>query len=285
MLFLLCYVALRLRSYLAISLSKVVSGIYSWRYQAFSCLFQSFSMSHYHKLELTWPCRLFSNFTLVWIEKLEELQIFLSLLNWAFALPSLLVISLLHPPFDITTPPRYVKVSTSSMVSLSILTCSLILEPSLITLVFLMLPIIFRPTPLAFSCSDCVFRCISRNLEESKARSSAKSRSSSLVVKFHLIPVGSPSTELLMTTPITKRSLYLLLKIFFTRSDLLLVICCLRCLLFQPVSINLYLSRVSVLSPSRQVPVCCLLSQYILYSCYPRCLPHCPKKKSLLSAK
>ena len=148
--------------------------------------------------------RLLSYFTLVWIEKTRRIQMFLGLLNWAFALPSLLVISSLHPPFDVPTSPRFVKVSTSSMVSPFILTCSLILELSIITLVFSMLS--FRPTPLAFWWSVCVFRCISPNLEENKERSSAKSRSSSLVVKFHLIPLGSPSTDLFITKSITNRN-------------------------------------------------------------------------------
>ena len=102
-----------------------------------------------------------------------------------------------HPLFDVATAPRYVKVSTSSRVSPSILICSQILELSLITLVFLMF--ILSPTSLAFSCSDCVFRCM-------YAMPSEKSRSSNLPVEFHLMPVGYLSSVLFITECITNRN-------------------------------------------------------------------------------
>lgn len=56
-----------------------------------------------------------------------------------------------QPPADVTTPPKYENVSTSSISSSLILTGVFILEFNLITLVLLL--VIFRPTGLALSCN------------------------------------------------------------------------------------------------------------------------------------
>ena len=106
--------------------------------------------------------------------------------------------------FDVKISEWYVKVSTSSIVTSSILTCSLILELSLVTLVIFMF--IFSPTPLVFSWSYWVFQCMPWNFEESKVMSSAKSRSSSVVVKFHQIIDGYVCTFLFTTKSITSRN-------------------------------------------------------------------------------
>jgi hypothetical protein len=91
----------------------------------------------------------------VWMGGNDELQIFLGLLHFILALHNLFEIYSSHSPFDVTTPSRYVNVSTSLMFVQSILTCSLISDLILIILVFLVF--IFISTQLAFSCSGCVF--------------------------------------------------------------------------------------------------------------------------------
>ena len=61
--------------------------------------------------------RLLKKMILVRMEKFDELQIFLSLRNWAFALHYTVIITV---RYIVTTPTRYVNVSTSSMVFPSI---------------------------------------------------------------------------------------------------------------------------------------------------------------------
>lgn len=83
-------------------------------------------------------------------------------------------------------PPRLV--STPSRFSPLTLTASVTSVLSLITLGFFLL--ILRPVCLAISLNFCVFCWMSWNFKENRTRLFAKYKSSSFVVKFHLISVN-----------------------------------------------------------------------------------------------
>ena len=76
----------------------------------------------------------------------------------------------------------------------------------LILIDFVLLMFIFRPVLEAVSSNVFVFICMSSNLLDISAMSSANSRSSSLFIKFHLIPVLLPSTHLHITQSSTRRN-------------------------------------------------------------------------------
>ena len=66
--------------------------------------------------------------------------------------------------------------------------------------------LILRPTLAASSASLLVLSLTSTYLDDNKAMSSAKSRSSKIEVNFHRIPVLLPSVVLLMTQSIASRN-------------------------------------------------------------------------------
>ena len=99
---------------------------------------------------------------------------------------------LLPPPSLSTVAPWYVNSSTSSTSSPSTTIFSLILAHSVLN-VLLFLALSLSPTLAAYSANLLVFSCRSLNLDDrvQRVRKSAKSRSSSTVMKFHLIPLLS----------------------------------------------------------------------------------------------
>ena len=109
-----------------------------------------------------------------------------------FAFAILVSISSFLPRFLLICVPRYVKCSTSYISSFLILMLLLIFV--LILTVFVLLMFIFRPVLEAVSSNLFVFFCMSSNLLDISVMSSANSRSSSLFIKFYLIPVFLPST-------------------------------------------------------------------------------------------
>ena len=126
----------------------------------------------------------------------------LSLLNDALASAVLLLMSAVLPPSLVTLAVRYVKVSKfSTSLFPAVKFSSLLL---LVLTVLHLFPFNFRPTLAALSSSLFVFDCGWFRVNNRRAMSSAKSRSSRTVVKFHRIPVLSPSTVCRITQSITR---------------------------------------------------------------------------------
>ncbi|CAH8656385.1 unnamed protein product [Schistosoma guineensis] len=96
--------------------------------------------------------------------------------NVTLALPILAFTSASEPPCSSIMLPRYVKDSTSSRVSLSIVIGFLFSALNLRTLVFLLC--ILRPTDAETAATLAVFVCICSCVCNRRARSSAKSKSS-----------------------------------------------------------------------------------------------------------
>ena len=111
---------------------------------------------------------------------------FFSLINAPLALVHLFFMSFIPPPSLHTFAPKYVNSSTSS-ISIS-LTTILSWFLALILVIFVFFVLTLSPTRLASSSSLVVLFWICCLVEEIWAVSSAKSKSPSLDVNFHLIP-------------------------------------------------------------------------------------------------
>ena len=106
-------------------------------------------------------------------------------------------------PSFVTFDPRYVNSGISSRSFPSIFTGLSTLTFNL--MVFVLPALIFKPALCAHSSMAVVLSWRSLNLLESRAMSSAKSRSSSLRMNVHLNPMFFPSTLFLMTQSNTRR--------------------------------------------------------------------------------
>ena len=126
--------------------------------------------------------------TLALTEQLEDFHILFNFLNTVLSFPILHVISSPPPLCAVTTQPRYVNLSVSSRFWPLKVIGSVLFPFILITLDFLLFTL--SPVLAACSCSLSVFLCIICWVGDRCAISSAKSRSSSFVVNFHLIPVS-----------------------------------------------------------------------------------------------
>ena len=107
----------------------------------------------------------------------------LSIANVCLAFPIRAIMSSSVPPFLLTILPRYVNSSTSSIRPPTTDTPSSRLVP--IRINFVLVALIFRPTFASCTSKARVLSLISCILCDSRAKSSAKSRSSKDVVKVH----------------------------------------------------------------------------------------------------
>ncbi|CAH8654476.1 unnamed protein product [Schistosoma rodhaini] len=141
--------------------------------------------------------------TLVLVDNCFELQMFFSCRYAALALPIRALTSASDPPCSSMMLPRYVKVSTSSKASPS----------SVIGLVHIVLyrrvllfPLfILRPTAAEAAATLVVFSCICCCVCDRRARSSAKSKSSSCILPVHCIPCIPPDVDVFIIQSITRR--------------------------------------------------------------------------------
>ena len=122
----------------------------------------------------------------VFLEMLLERHMFFNLMNAPLALDRLFFRSFIPPPSLHTFAPKYANSSTSS-ISIS-LTTILSWFLALILVVFVFFVLTLSPTRLDSSSSFVVLFRICCLVEEVRATSSEKSKSSSLDVKLHLIP-------------------------------------------------------------------------------------------------
>ena len=99
--------------------------------------------------------------------------------------------SLVAPPSLSNSAPRYKNSSTSS--TCSTFTFILWLSLAFVRITFDFLALILSPTLAASSTSLLVLSSMSTYLDDNKAMSSAKSRSSKTEVSFHRMPVLIPS--------------------------------------------------------------------------------------------
>ena len=111
--------------------------------------------------------------------------------------------SLVAPPSLSSSAPRYKSSSTSSTCSSFTFVLWSFLAFFHITFDFFAL--ILSPTLAASSTSLLVLTSMSTHLDDNKAMSSAKSRSSKTEVSFHRMPVLLPSVVLFMTQSIDSK--------------------------------------------------------------------------------
>ena len=138
--------------------------------------------------------------TLVHRLMLLLLQIFFNFKNTPLALTTLLWMSSVPPPSLETVTPRYTNLSTSFIPRRFTSTSSLFLE--FICSSLHLSKLTFSPT-LSASCANLsVLVRMCRLVDEKRTISSAKSRSSSYVVNFHLILVF-PSCNVFLITQLT----------------------------------------------------------------------------------
>ena len=121
--------------------------------------------------------------SLVLVVNAVDRYIGLNIANACLAFPIRAWMSSSVPPFLLTMLPRYVNSSTSSIRPSTTDTPSSRLVP--IRISFVLVALIFRPTYARCTSKACVLSLISCILCDTRAKSSAKSRSSKDVVKVH----------------------------------------------------------------------------------------------------
>ncbi|CAH8628924.1 unnamed protein product [Schistosoma bovis] len=141
--------------------------------------------------------------TLVLVDRCFEFQMFLSCKYAALVLPICAFTSASDPPCSSMMLPKYVKVSTSSKSSPSIV---IGLVHVVLYWRILFFPLcILRPTVAEAADTLFVFSCICCRDCDRMTRSSAKSRSSNCILDVHCIPHFPSDVDVLMIQSITRR--------------------------------------------------------------------------------
>uniref|UniRef100_A0A183KBV5 Secreted protein n=1 Tax=Schistosoma curassoni TaxID=6186 RepID=A0A183KBV5_9TREM len=162
--------------------------------------FAVLQVSAYSRTVLTFVLKIL---TFVLVDSCFEFQMFFSCKYAALALPIRAFTSASDPPCSSMMLPKYVKVFTSSKSSPSIV---IGLVHSVLHRRTLLFPLcILRPTAAEAVATLVVFPCICCCVWDRRARSSAKSRSSSCILDVHCIPCFPSDVDLFMIQSTTRR--------------------------------------------------------------------------------